>query len=542
MRTQFIGDNFFIDCQEHYIDCQGVRHEVRPKTFQLLLILIERQNRVIDKQTLLNEVWDDVTVDEQVIFQSIGEIRKIFIGKKVIQTHPRKGYSWIASIEKKLIEPVSHTERENKPDNKTSGNKYSLFLPVLTVLLLLALLGYFIVDKFLAKTSTSDQTQAVLTQDVSSEEQLSPNSEAEKLASDHNTIFILPTKNNIIDRNFDWVAIGIMDTLISQAKDHSQVMPLDYVLQSMRNAKMQRNYNQAQIKRLFKITGAATIVETEITRTLDEYRLIYKLHFVNNTKREVIFSSSIENLITELGKVIANLSQSAHDKIDINYSDFNHELFVEALTLAQQGKLAAAIQLMKGLISVAPENIQAYKVLNDWYQYQEDFQSALEVSQAAIDISAKLSLVKPNIDNNNAHQNTHKQNIALASIYYRHAYNLFRLGKITSAWHYAKLMEAQLQVENNPFYHGFSSQLAGELQLAQDNYQGAKNSLQRALKQFERISYSIGMTSVHCLLAITEQGLGNSQASENHLAAARKVVKDYEIEEVITKFKIDLKL
>ncbi|WP_448248580.1 winged helix-turn-helix domain-containing protein [Thalassotalea agariperforans] len=529
MHAQFIGEHFIIDCQEHSIINQGIRYDVRPKTFQLLCLLIEHKNQIIDKQTLLAQVWDDVAVDEQVIFQSIGEIRKIFADKKVIQTHPRKGYSWVATIEQKLLDSSNSKQSEDVPV-KLKVAKNGLFIVYALIgVLVLSLLIYLFNDKAsltLPNNTTDDALASSYNSPMRAEEQ----SEA------YNPIFILPTKNQIIDRNYDWVAIGVMDTLITQAKDHSQVMPLDYVLLSMRNAQMERNYNQAQIKRLFKITGAATIVETEISRTLDEFRLIYKLHFVNNTKREVIFSSSIEQLITALGKVIADLSQSTLDDVNVDYRDFNHELFVEALTLAQQGKLAAAIQLMKGLISVEPENIQAHKVLNDWYQYQEDFQSAVEISQKALDLIAKF-----NSDNSLKHaESGHKKNIDQASIYYRHAYNLFRLGELNSAWHYAELMEAQLQVETNPFYHGFSRQLAGELQLAQLNYQAAKVSLQQALNQFERISYSIGMTSVHCLLANAEQGLGNEQARQYHLSAARKVVKDYEIQDLITKFKIDL--
>jgi len=538
LNIQYIGNDFLIDCQAHTITVEGRCFEIRPKTFQLLLALVEHKNQIIDKQTLLNDIWHDVNVDEQVIFQSIGEIRKAFSGKKVIQTHPRKGYSWVESIQKSI--------KENHPSALTpSKPQPSKELPT---------------DNSLKTQDDKPLVQAIV-DDIQPVRQLLPikviatvlfailiiiglwvyfsqNSD-EKISLAQETIFILPTKNHIQDKKYEWVSMGIMDTLITQAKNSPSVMPLDYVLLSMRNVDMDRNYSTEQISRLSKITAAGLIVESEISRTLDQYQLIYHLHFTQKTVRDVIFSNSIDNLVSKLSQVIANITHTTIEDATINASKFNHELFVEAIALSQSGKLEASIQLLKGLIVIEPNNIAAHKVLIDWLQYRGDYQSALNVSEQLINIAENKQTLS-------THDSAQKINDAVqnekAGIYYRHAYNLFTLGYLDKAWKYVKQLDQQLEDEINPYYHGFSMQLKGELQLAQRNFPQARNYFLQALKQFKRIYFSIGITSVYCLLAEAEEHAGNKDKSVQYLELARKTVKKYEIKNLLQPFKIKLEM
>lgn len=495
MNTQYIGDDFIIDCQEHSITIKGERHDVRPKTFQLLLALIKQQNTIIDKQTLLNDIWSDVAVDEQVIFQSIGEIRKIFADKKVIQTHPRKGYSWVAPI---TLSQANTTQKT--PEITRKPPKY----PQYRFLLNISLITFFLALTVYLYSSSSNELATAHQQNTAG------------------TVFILPTKNKIQDNNFDWVSIGIMDTLISQTNDHSKVMPLDYVLLSMRNANMNRDYTKAHIERLFKITRASVIVESEISRRLDQYQLIYKLHFFDKAiVQEVLFSHAIDTLVEKLADIIAEATDANVEFSAMKNTTFNHELFVEAISLSHVGKLDAGIQLLRGLIAIEPNNLQAHKVLIDWLQYQGKYQDALNISEQALIAAQQL--------------NTDK-----AAIYYRHAYSFFRLNNLTQAQHFLILLKQALVNEKNPYYQGYSLQLQGELLLAQGSVIQAKSAFTQALKQFESISFSIGMTSLHILLSETENSLGNDEQSLYHIKKAKQIVDKHEISHLLSSFKINL--
>jgi len=51
---------------------------VRPKTFAVLQYLAERPGALVTKQALLDAVWSDVEVSEDVVRISVGELRATF--------------------------------------------------------------------------------------------------------------------------------------------------------------------------------------------------------------------------------------------------------------------------------------------------------------------------------------------------------------------------------------------------------------------------------------------------------------------------------
>ncbi len=81
-----------------------------PKTFELLLFFVQTSNQVIDKETLMQEVWRDTFVEEANLTNHISALRKILAldaEKKVyIETFPKRGYRFVADV-------VEITERES---------------------------------------------------------------------------------------------------------------------------------------------------------------------------------------------------------------------------------------------------------------------------------------------------------------------------------------------------------------------------------------------------------------------------------------------
>lgn len=73
-----------------------------PKAFDLLLVLVEHQGQVIDKEDLLQAVWPDTVVEEANLSVSISVLRKT-LGeapneRQYIETLPRRGYRFIPSV------------------------------------------------------------------------------------------------------------------------------------------------------------------------------------------------------------------------------------------------------------------------------------------------------------------------------------------------------------------------------------------------------------------------------------------------------------
>ena len=80
---------------------QGVPQTLAPKTFDVLLLLVEQRARVVSKDELLQTVWPGTFVEEGNLSQQIFLLRKILGGDdqpEYISTVPRRGYRFVADV------------------------------------------------------------------------------------------------------------------------------------------------------------------------------------------------------------------------------------------------------------------------------------------------------------------------------------------------------------------------------------------------------------------------------------------------------------
>jgi len=80
---------------------EGEQH-LEPKVMQVLVVLAQKQGQVVSRQALLDEVWSDAVVGDEVLSRAISLLRSCLgderTNPKYIRTAPRQGYE--------LIEPV----------------------------------------------------------------------------------------------------------------------------------------------------------------------------------------------------------------------------------------------------------------------------------------------------------------------------------------------------------------------------------------------------------------------------------------------------
>src|ERR1700722_1349963 len=71
-----------------------------PKAFDVLLVLIRKAGQLVDKEELMREVWPDTFVEENNLTVNISALRKALgeTGRSCIQTVPRRGYRFAASV------------------------------------------------------------------------------------------------------------------------------------------------------------------------------------------------------------------------------------------------------------------------------------------------------------------------------------------------------------------------------------------------------------------------------------------------------------
>ena len=91
----------------------GVDVKLRPKSFEVLRLLLERHGRLVTKDELLNAVWGHAVVTDGAVGQCLVDLRRV-IGdesQQVIRTVPRRGYIFdfpVVASEDAVIQPHVH--------------------------------------------------------------------------------------------------------------------------------------------------------------------------------------------------------------------------------------------------------------------------------------------------------------------------------------------------------------------------------------------------------------------------------------------------
>jgi DNA-binding winged helix-turn-helix (wHTH) protein len=91
-------EEFTLDRDEHRLLQAGQVVSLRPKTFAVLIYLIEHRQRVVPKDELLSTMWPGLKVETQGVFQSVSELRSAFRGHNFIRTVRGTGYQWTGEV------------------------------------------------------------------------------------------------------------------------------------------------------------------------------------------------------------------------------------------------------------------------------------------------------------------------------------------------------------------------------------------------------------------------------------------------------------
>src|ERR1041385_3746107 len=86
---------------------------LKPKILDLLLFLVKKRGQLIAKDELMQEIWPDAIVEENNITVSMSILRKALgdaNGDQFIETVPRRGYRFIATVTEVLPETDHDSE------------------------------------------------------------------------------------------------------------------------------------------------------------------------------------------------------------------------------------------------------------------------------------------------------------------------------------------------------------------------------------------------------------------------------------------------
>ena len=90
--------DFEFDAQQRVLTRSGEVYSLNEKAALLLSLLLDDVKKIHSKADILDFVWADRVVTDQVVFQNISTLRAIF-GDAAIKTFSRKGYQWQLPLE-----------------------------------------------------------------------------------------------------------------------------------------------------------------------------------------------------------------------------------------------------------------------------------------------------------------------------------------------------------------------------------------------------------------------------------------------------------
>lgn len=108
MPNKFSFKQFQFDCEQQILTKNGSVVSLNDKAIQLLNVFLNDPKKVHTKSEILECVWADKFVSDQVVFQNISQLRALF-GNDSIKTFVKKGYQWQLPIERPSTNESSHS-------------------------------------------------------------------------------------------------------------------------------------------------------------------------------------------------------------------------------------------------------------------------------------------------------------------------------------------------------------------------------------------------------------------------------------------------
>jgi Tol biopolymer transport system component/DNA-binding winged helix-turn-helix (wHTH) protein len=130
--------NVEIDVQNLRVTVASEIRPLEPKSFRLLLFLVENPGRALTKEEIMHEVWPDAFVSDNSLARAITQIRKALEddskAPRYIETVPTVGYRFIGEITEQPDQPIAALESiASEPAQKSDGisERRSIKLPFL---------------------------------------------------------------------------------------------------------------------------------------------------------------------------------------------------------------------------------------------------------------------------------------------------------------------------------------------------------------------------------------------------------------------------
>lgn len=125
--------SFRLDVAERRLTERDIAVPLTPKAFDVLVYLVERSGRLVEKEELVENVWPDSIVEESNLARIVHTLRRLLgedkNGNKFIETVSKKGYRFVAEVS--VVETAEPEPGPAVRPDRSEGGPEPLHHPIL---------------------------------------------------------------------------------------------------------------------------------------------------------------------------------------------------------------------------------------------------------------------------------------------------------------------------------------------------------------------------------------------------------------------------
>lgn len=330
------------------------------------------------------------------------------------------------------------------------------------------------------------------------------------------TILVLPVNAAGTTADVQWSPYAYMEQVVQNiySSRHYTVLQVDDVIEVLKRASVAVGQTSTEdIQRIFKVSGATLIIESNLKMTAVTNELTYQVHRRSMIESGHFMGVNVQELFVQLSSLINQITdikpvnqQMLDGATDFGSSQLDTPDMVQALARLQAGKLTQARTLLAHITDIAPSNIMAKRLLANILIDSREFTIASELlSQAIVQAEEmrsvrELARLRLSLANNLVGQNDVEQALPLLAM--------------------AKIDAAKV---NDWLYLAYISELSGYVNQRLSRYAVAREQFKMAIKYHQKI---------HC-------PFGEVQ-SLNHLAELELLDRNYSQASRLTKQSLDI--
>jgi len=453
----------------------GQTISIRAKTLLVLKYLISHQDKIVEKKEILATVWHDVVVQEQVLVQSIKEIRDL-LGNHVIKTYPRRGYQWTVEL----------TEI-NKKTTFSSKTLTSVLLGRAIPLIMVTVIGIF--SYYSLKNPSTSLNDA------------------------HFSVIFLPVINDMPDDIHNWVPLEGMDYLNETLSQTSQ---LNVIAEEplMTGGLQGTELNNIAIKKRVNL-----VVNTRLLGYPQDFQLHYSLHLEHSIERGIIFSKTVGNGFDQLVQKIAHrFDKISPQTIKPYVSDFSNEAFALGIEHYLQREYQPAVTFFSSALQSNDNLLAARRYLAASYINSGNAEQG-------------ISLMKKNIQQAQIKHDYREEirsnlmvGVLLINQYQESRSNNANL---LEAEQYIKASKKLSQQHKDSLFSAYANEELGKIKRLEKQYPQAIILLKKALNIYQSFSSDYGQTRPLIELALVASAQNKHQETNHYFELATTIANNH---------------